>query len=106
DAVWILQSSSDLTTWSEVEALKVHNGSFARGFTAAPLVFFHAYYDPARQDIPSTTANALLLPASPFNYAAPVLPLSFLVQPILAQDNMPATNRTTDLGATLGRVLF
>jgi cytochrome c peroxidase len=57
-------------------------------------------------DVPATTANALLLPAAPFNYAAPVLPPSFLVQPIVAQDNMPATNRTSDPGAALGRVLF
>ena len=38
--------------------------------------------------------------------SAPVLPLSFTVNPILAQDNTTLTNLTTDLGATLGRVLF
>ncbi|MEO6183834.1 MAG: cytochrome c peroxidase, partial [Verrucomicrobiota bacterium] len=53
-----------------------------------------------------TTDNALHLPTTAFNYAAPLLPPSFLVQPILAQDNMPATNITTDLGGELGRVLF
>jgi len=106
DSVWILQSSSDLASWTEVAVVKIHNGSFQRPFAAAPLVVFRAFYDPARQDILSTTANALLLPESPFNYAAPVLPPSFHVQPILGQDNMPATNITTDLGATLGRVLF
>ena len=107
--VWILQSSSNLTAWSEVEALKIHNGSFARSFAndaANPRQFFRAYYDPARQDVFSTTASALLLPATSFNYAAPVLPVAFLVNPILAQDNTPATNFTTDAGATLGRVLF
>ena len=106
DSVWILSSSSNLTTWTEVEALRIHNGSFHRAFTPAPMVFFRAFYDPARQDVLSTVANALLLPAGPFNYAAPALPPSFLVQPILGQDNMPATNLTTDVGATLGRVLF
>ena len=30
DRVWVLQSSSNLATWTEVEALKIHNGSFAR----------------------------------------------------------------------------
>ena len=107
--VWVLQSSSDLKTWSEVEALKIHNGSFARGFpgdAAQPGLFFRSFYDATRQDIPSTVENALLLPTTSFNYAAPALPLSFLVNPILAQDNMPAMNVTTDLGATLGRVLF
>jgi cytochrome c peroxidase len=54
----------------------------------------------------STTANALLLPAKSYNYASPTLPPSFFVQPIPAQDNMPPTNVTTDVGATLGRVLF
>lgn len=106
DLVWILSSSTDMKTWSDVEALKIHNGSFQRGFAAAPMAYFRAYYDPARQNIPSTVDTALLLPPSSFNYAAPALPASFFVQPILAQDNMPATNVTTDLGATLGRVLF
>ncbi len=109
DYVWILQSSSNLTSWTEVEALKIHNGSFQRGIPRAadiPSAFFRAYYDPARQNIFSTTDSALLLPGTSFNYAAPVLPPNFFVQPILGQDNMPGTNLTTDLGATLGRVLF
>lgn len=109
DRVWVLQSSSNLATWTEVEALKIHNGSFARSWArdaAKPNLFFRAYHDSARQDIVSTTDTALLLPATPFNYAAPSLPVAFLVNPILGQDNTPATNFTTDAGATLGRVLF
>ncbi len=107
--VWVLQSSSNLTTWSEVAAQKLHNGSFAHSVPkagATPNQFFRAYYDAARQDLVSTVQSALHLPGTPFNYAAPVLPLSFTVNPILAQDNTPLTNLTTDLGATLGRVLF
>ena len=107
--VWLLQSSSDFVNWTESEALKVHNGSFQRRFVAdvmKPQFFYRTVYDPARQDILSTTTNALLLPATSFNYAAPVLPASFLVQPILGQDNTPGNNVTTDNGATLGRVLF
>lgn len=106
--VWVLQSSGDLADWAEVGALKLHNGSFAQSFPrgGSPMIFFRALYDPSRQNIFSTVENALLLPASSFNYAAPVLPASFFVNPILAQDNMPAANVTTDLGATLGRVLF
>ncbi len=106
--VWLLQSSTNLTTWSEVAALKLHNGSFARGIApvAAPGLLFRAVYDATRQTIRSDVTNALLLPASPFNYAAPVLPAKFLQPPILGQDNLPATNLTTDIGATLGRVLF
>src|SRR5262249_27458384 len=89
------------------ETVRVFNGNFHRTYARTgkePGVFFRALYKSA--DIPATTANALLLPGALFNYAAPVLPPSFLVQPILAQDNMPATNRTSDPGATLGRVLF
>lgn len=105
--VWLLQSSTDLTNWAEVAAIKLHNGSFRQGIlpTASNLMF-RALYEPARQTIPSAVSNALLLPPTPFNYAAPVLPPRFSQQPILGQDTMPATNLTTDAGATLGRVLF
>lgn len=107
--VWVLQSSSNLTTWTDATTLKIHNGSFAQNIPkagATPNLFFRAYYDSTRQDLLSTVESALHLPTTSFNYAAPVLPLSFTVNPILAQDNTPLTNITTDLGATLGRVLF
>ena len=106
--VWVLQGSTDFTNWTELAALKLHNGSFARGLLrdATPHLVLRAVFDPARQTIPSAVTNALLLPASPFNYAAPALPTKFLQQPILGQDNTPATNLTTDAGAMLGRVLF
>jgi cytochrome c peroxidase len=109
DHAWFLERSSNLVDWVEVEALKIHNGYFRRALPDAATGIgesFRAQYDPARQHIASDVTNALLLPATPFNYAAPVLPPRFLVQPILGQDNMPATNVTTDAGATLGRVLF
>lgn len=106
--VWLLQHSADLTNWTEVAAIKLHNGTFRRGVAVGTNAqsLFRAVFEPARQTIPSTTDNALLLPATPFNYAAPVLPPRFSQQPILGQDTMPATNLTTDAGATLGRVLF
>jgi len=91
-----------------VESLKVFNGSFYRSYTnpAGGNVFYRAFYDESRQTIAGTTTNALLLPATNFNYAAPGLPADFLVQPVLGEDNTPANNATTDAGATLGRVLF
>lgn len=105
---WIIQSSSNLTSWSEVESLKVHNGSYQRSYPNAPdgNLLYRAAYDASRQVVASTTTNALRLPATLFNYAAPVLPARFLGPPIVGQDNMPATNITSDAGATLGRVLF
>ena len=108
DQVWIVQRSSNLTNWAELESWKIHNGDYHRTDTniAGGNFFYRAVYDPARQTIPSATTNALRLPATSFNYAAPSLPANFLVNPILAEDNTPATNPTTDAGATLGRVLF
>jgi cytochrome c peroxidase len=107
--LWILQSSTDLKVWSEVRPVKVYNGFYSQPVTpgaAIPSLMFRAMYDPSRTDLPSTTDNALQLPATLFNYASLTLPPAFFNQPILAQDNMPATNVTTDIGATLGRVLF
>jgi cytochrome c peroxidase len=109
DQVWIVERSSDFINWSEAGEWKVHNGNIHGTFSLDslnPSGFIRAAYDPARQDILSTAANALLLPNLPFNYANPILPPSFHVQPIVGQDNMPATNVTSDAGATLGRVLF
>lgn len=108
DQVWLLQRSSNLQDWAEVESIKIHNGYFRRALPKAigPNDFFRAEFDPARQDILSEVTNALHLPATVFNYAAPNLPPRFLIQPILGQDNTPATNVTTDAGSTLGRVLF
>jgi cytochrome c peroxidase len=108
DQSWIIQSSSNLASWTEAESLKIFNGSYQRTYTnlAGGNLFYRAFYDATRQTNADTTASALLLPATAFNYAAPVLPTSFSVNPILAEDNMPATNITTDAGATLGRVLF
>lgn len=109
DQVWIISSSTDLVNWTEIAGWKIHNGTYRGTFTntaANQHVFYRAYYDPARQTIFSTVTNALLLPSTLFNYAAPALPASFAQPPILAEDNTPSTDPTTDAGATLGRVLF
>ena len=106
--VWVIQSSSNFLDWAPVETLKVFNGIYYRTYTngAGENQFYRAYFDSAGQTIASATTNALVLPANSFNYAAPVLPANFSVNPILAEDNTPAGNPTTDTGATLGRVLF
>ena len=46
-----------------------------------------------------------VLPATPLDYT-PVLPAHLRAPGVLAEDNTPAANPTTDAGATLGRVLF
>ncbi|MDB6129698.1 MAG: hypothetical protein JWM04_805 [Verrucomicrobiales bacterium] len=107
--VWILKGSADLKNWSELEAIKVHNGNFARSLPADPTnpnIFYRALYDPLRQNIFSTVTTALNLPVTPFNYAAPALPPYFLAPVIVDQDNTPANNPVTDPAATLGRALF
>lgn len=102
--VWTIQGSFDLITWTNVAVWKVHNGLFGTNLSAGPNQphFFRAFYDPEQQSVLSTTTNALLLPGTPFNYAAPVLPPSFSVQPIPAQDNMPLNNVTTDAARPSG----
>ena len=104
---WKIKASADLVNWTTLVNCKVHNGSMQIPFDgSAPLRFFRADYDPAQQSVLSTSATALELPGSPFNYANPVLPASFLVQPVAGQDNTPADNRVSNAGAALGRVLF
>lgn len=46
------------------------------------------------------------VPWPPYNYANPQLPAHFRTAPVLASDNTPAYNPTTNAGATLGRILF
>ena len=107
--VWKLQSSPDFQTWTDVATVKVHNGRFQQtvGHSPnAPGLFFRHFYSSTEPNIPSTTTNALLLPATPFNYANPLLPPHLTSPQIVAQINTPATNPITDLGAKLGRVLF
>ncbi len=106
--LWVLQTSTNLISWTETGTWKIYNGSFRGTLPVgnSPNGFFRALYDVNRPDIANTTQNALRLPGVSFNYAAPTLPPNFLVPPISTQDNTPITNVTTDAGATLGRVLF
>jgi len=105
--VWILERSVDFQQWSEVAAWKVYNGNLHGSFVPeTPAGFFRAYFDPRRDTVLAETDTALRLPSIAFNYADPPLPPIFFQAPITNQDNMPATNVTSDTGATLGRVLF
>jgi cytochrome c peroxidase len=106
---WVIQRSTNLANWTDVETLKVHNGRFQRGVAGvanAPGVYYRASFNPALQTLTSTTATALLLPATPFNYANPSLPPNLLSPQIVGQINTPAGNPITDIGAKLGRALF
>ena len=64
---------------------------------------------PAVEDkIPAkpSTERALRLPDTPYHYADIDLPAHFKTRAARRFDNTPADNRVTDIGATLGRVLF
>ena len=50
--------------------------------------------------------KTLNLSARPYNYANLPLPTHFTDGELAPLDNMPGDNETTDMGATLGRVLF
>jgi len=107
--VWVVQQSTNLTDWSEIDVWKVHNGNFHRSLLRSPTEngFYRVIADATRQqDLLSTTADALKLPGTLFNYAAPVLPPGYLTPQITGQDNTPPNNPVTDAGATLGRALF
>lgn len=51
-------------------------------------------------------AKTLNLPNEAYNYSNISLPNHFMAANVQATNNTPSTNPTTDLGATLGRVLF
>ena len=107
---WLIQGSNDLSGWSTVETLKVHNGFLSRTLSApgptAARTYYRFVFDPAAQNLTSTLAGGLRLPELPANYANPTLPPGFSQPPIPGQDNTPVANPVTDAGATLGRVLF
>src|SRR5881394_3727142 len=79
DHVWILETSSNLGSWTEVDQWKIHNGSFHRTLNTGPgaNLYYRSVYDAARQDILSTTADALSLPTPRANYS-PTLPPYYL----------------------------
>ena len=99
--VWVMQTSTNLSSWTEIGAWKVFNGNFHLNVGNAPTnsgVFWRATYDPSRQIIADTVAAALLLPTTPYDYT-PTLPTYFRAPPIANTDNTPSTNPITDIGA-------
>ncbi len=107
--VWTLQSSPDLSVWSNVSVVKIRNSLLRVPLAKVanqPHLYYRMKYDSNAQTAPNNVAEALNLPATTANYANPVLPAHLLTQQIRSQDNTPANNATTNSGATLGRVLF
>jgi cytochrome c peroxidase len=103
---WMVQTSDTLGLWSDLTTHRVFNGRLSVPLALESGPRFFRLDSDAAGSVSSSAAAALLLPAVPFNYASPVLPPHLLTPVILAQDNTPAGNPTTDAGAKLGRVLF
>jgi cytochrome c peroxidase len=103
---WMLQSTDNLSVWTNLSSYRVFNGFLRIPVPPnGPRRLFRLNSD-AAGGVSSSTADALALPGTPYNYANPILPAHLLTPQILAQDNTPAANPTTHAGATLGRVLF
>lgn len=81
-------------------------------FAAIVLLFFSC--GKSEELAPLVVEELLSLPASPYNYSSIELPAHLTTNVLngagqnaaIDNDNTPATNPTTDAGATLGRVLF
>jgi cytochrome c peroxidase len=105
---WVLQSSTDLVTWNNVRSFQIHNTRYrftVDATSAGPQVFFRIV---SADDTPVEDSRSArtTLPATPANYAVFNLPAHLLTSAIQLQNNTPATNPVTNIGATLGRVLF
>ncbi|WP_240963681.1 cytochrome-c peroxidase [Luteolibacter luteus] len=103
---WRLQSATDLNKWTNEGSYRVYNGLLRIAVPADGSGRFYRLDSDQAGSVLSSSNQALALPASPFNYANPVLPAHLLNPLIQGQDNTPASNPTTNAGAALGRVLF
>ncbi|MGC4015260.1 MAG: cytochrome c peroxidase [Luteolibacter sp.] len=107
--VWVLQSSPDLTTWTDASTLKVRNSLLRIGLSTqsgANHLYYRLRYNSDAQTAPNNVADALQLPTPLANYANPNLPAHLRTPGIRGQDNTPTDNPVTNAGATLGRVMF
>src|SRR4051812_4650290 len=72
--IWVVQVSSNLATWTDIDVWKVHNGNFHTTILRqnnSPGVFYRAIFDPSHKIITDSYATSLLLPGVPFNYSHP-----------------------------------
>jgi len=103
---WRLQSTDQFGTWTNHSTYRVFNGLLRIPVAKnGPNRFFRLNSD-AAGSVSSSAASALMLPASPYNYANPTLPAHLLTPQIVQQINTPPGNPITDQGAKLGRALF
>jgi cytochrome c peroxidase len=102
----MLQSSDRLGSWTNHTTYRVFNGRLEIPVSRNGSARFYRLNSDVAGPVSSSAASALILPASPYNFANPVLPLHLTTPQILGQINTPAANPTTNAGAALGRALF
>jgi len=107
---WMVQSSTDLSTWSDGPSYRVFNGELIVPLPprdGSSRKYYRLNSDLAAS-VPSTKARVLRMetqPAEqPLNYDSPDLPVH--IEQMLAFTGDPRGNTTTSEGALLGRVLF
>src|ERR1044071_557785 len=64
NSLWVLQTSSNMINWSDVETWKVHNGIYHKTYprqNTSPGVYFRAIIDPSRKEEPDYYTTSLLL---------------------------------------------
>lgn len=103
---WMLQSSDRLGSWTNHATYRVFNGRLEIPVSRNGSARFYRLNSDVAGPVSSSSASALILPASPYNFANPVLPLHLTTPLILGQINTPAANPITNAGAALGRALF
>ena len=103
---WMLQSTDRLGSWTNHTTYRVFNGRLEIPVNRNGSARFYRLNSDVAGPVSSSAASALMLPASPYNFANPVLPLHLTTLPILGQINTPAANPITNAGAALGRALF
>lgn len=106
---WVLQSSTNLSDWTDILPFRVHNSVYGADLTVpngTPGLFFRTEEYMGATPLPNAWTDATLLPLTADNFSSITLPNHLLTPQIQGQDNTPAANPVTDLGATLGRTLF
>ncbi len=101
---WRVEHSPDLINWTTYISMTTLSGTGSVDMAGAVLDPTPGGYYRVVAD--SSITNVLSLPVTPYNYANPPLPAHLLDPAVVATDNTPPGNPTTDAGATLGRVLF
>jgi cytochrome c peroxidase len=96
-------------TWGMTGISQVQRGGMNRrglvGLVVGAMVILGLVGCDTAEPVPDFS-TVLNLPSRPYNYANPPLPAHFRAAAVLAMDNTPGDNPTTNVGATLGRVLF